>query len=408
MARLLTNGFEGNGLISLSIGSQFDGTINNATPTIGTSIVRSGTYALVCDSGAGNTVPQTLHENVTTTAAGTTFYARAYVRLSAAPGTTSSIITFGGTDFLRVQLGTDFTLRLLNKAGTQVGSSSSALSADTWYRVEVGIMSAAGSNDDYLELRLDGVTVASTTTANQGTGGGTLQLILGWQVAPPGANKIVYFDDVAVNDSSGGSQNSWPGDAGVVLLKPISDNARATLWTGGTGGTTNLFDAVNNTPPAGTASESNTTQIEHAGGAAGSTDAYDANMTTYETVGIGPSDTINVIQLLAWHGEDVATGAKLLAFSVVSNPAIASSGNVTAGDTTPDALGTWPTEWGFHRGTHTYGSSVTVGTSPVMRALRPETASRVASVCFMGMYVDYTPRRSPPFRSKMIHNALVR
>jgi hypothetical protein len=31
-----------------------------------------------------------------------------------------------------------------------------------------------------------------------------------------------------------------------------------------------------------------------------------------------------------------------------------------------------------------------------MRVLRPETASRVASVCFMGMYVAWTPYVAPP------------
>lgn len=392
MARLLTTGFETNSVLSLAIGSQQDGSIVAGTPTTQTSVVRSGTYALSCDSGAGNAATQVVLENVTTVALGTTIYARAYIRVPAYPSTASSVMNLNWSGTSRVRMATNGALQLLNNAGTQVGSDSAVLAVDTWYMVEQAMMIQAGSGDDYIELRLNGVTVASTTTATQGTGTGTLQFTCGWNGTTPGANKVIYYDDVAVNDSTGGSQSSWPGEGKVVMLLPISDNARASLWTGGTGGTTNLFDAVNNTPPVGTATESDTTQIEHAGGAAGSTDAYDANMTAYSTAGIGVFDTINVIQLVAWHGEDIATGAKLLAFSVVSNPEIASSGNVTAGDATPAALGTYPTEWGFHRGTATYApAGIAVNTSPVMRALRPETASRVASVCFMGMIVDYTP-----------------
>jgi hypothetical protein len=407
MARLLTTGFETNSILTIGLGALVDGQTVSGSPTTQTSVVRSGTYALSCDSGAGNAATQILLENLTTPALGTTVYARAYINVPAAPTTDSSVLSLAFGGHIRAQLTTALTLKLLNNSEAAVGSASATLSVNTWYRVELAQTMVAGSNDDYIELRLDGVTVASSTTANQGAASGTLQVTCGWNSTTPGANKIVYTDDVAINDSTGGNETSWPGDARVALLLPISDNARATLWTGGAGGTTNLFDAVNNTPPAGTATETDSTQIEHAGGAAGSTDAYDANMTSYLTAGISGSDTINCVQLLAWHGEDISTGAKLLDFSVVSNPAIASSGNVTAGDSTPSALGTFPTEWGLHRGTVSYVPSVTVGTSPVMRAMRPETATRVASVCFMGMIVDYTPHRAPPF-SKRHRNYIIR
>jgi len=101
-------------------------------------------------------------------------------------------------------------------------------------------------------------------------------------------------------------------------------------------------------------------------------------------------------------GEDIATGTKLLNFEVISNPAIASPGNVTAGDNA-GALGTYPTAWTdrLHQ-SPTYNPTVDLQASPVMRVRRPETASRVASVCFMAMLVDYTPGMSPS-RPKVHH-----
>ena len=120
------------------------------------------------------------------------------------------------------------------------------------------------------------------------------------------------------------------------------------------------------------------------------------------------SATVNLVQLVAAHGEDVSTGAKLLAFSLVSNPGVVTSGNVTVGDASPAALGTYPTEWGIHRGTVMYTPQVGISAAPIMRALRPETASRVASCCAMFILVDYTPAAAPYLPSLRISQAVKR
>lgn len=390
MARLLTLGAETNDLYLE--GGQAAG----AGMSIVSTPVRSGGYAFKQGNSGLPTVA------AFTGVLGRTYFLRFYLRVGALPGSAARVLEYG-SNLYQVYLDTDSTLQL-RIGGTQIGSASAALTLDTWYHVELSCLIGSGAGDDAGELRLGGVSVASETAATRST---TAPVSIRF-----GAGGTVgdteYMDDIALNDDQGADQNSWPGEGKQVLLLPISDNARATLWTGGAGGTTDLFDAVNNTPPIGTATETDLTQIEHAGGAAGTTDAYDANMTTYTTAGVGQGDTINVVQLVAAHGEDISTGAKLLAFSVVSNPAIATSGNVTAGDASPAALGTYPSEWGIHWGTATYNPAITVGTSPVMRVVRPETANRVASVCFMGMYVDYTPvagrvPRSTPYPQLLAH-----
>lgn len=281
---------------------------------------------------------------------------------------------YGGASRTSLVLNPGGTLTVLC-SGTEVGASSTALSTGTQYWI--GVRQGSGTSVPYLQI--NGTTEVSGTGTTS-----TTNNIYGCNSTEASAIDI-YIDDIIV-DSAG-----FLAPSKVNLLVPISDNARATLWTGGDTGTTSLYEAVNNKPPIGTATETDLTQIEHAGVAAGTTDAYDANLATYSTAGVGASDTVLAVQLVAAHGEDISTGAKLLAFSVESNPAVASSGNVTAGDATPTTLGTFPTEWGIHFGTLTTSPSVTLGTSPVMRALRPETVSRVASVCFMGLLVAWTP-----------------
>lgn len=269
---------------------------------------------------------------------------------------------------------------------TSRGASTTALITGQWYWI--GWRQSAGTSVPALQI--NGVTEV-TATVTQGV------LLFGFNDTVASAADA-YFDDVIVDDAG------FLASSKVSLLVPISDNARASLWTGGAGGTTSLFDAVNNTPPVGTATETNTTQIEHAGGAAGTTDAYDANMTTYATAGIAAADTVLAIEYFIAHGEDVGTGTKLLNFSLVSNPTQATGLANFAAGADVGALGTYATNWTVTRNSIIANPSVTVGTSPVMRVLRPETASRVASVCAMGMYVAWTPAvviTQIPYRNPM-------
>lgn len=268
---------------------------------------------------------------------------------------------------------------------TVLGTSSTAFSSPGWHWV--GVRVTTGTSAVFLQI--DGVnevtgTATVTSFGNQ----------IGFASTEASAADV-YFDDIIVDDAG------FIGPSNVNLAVPISDNARASLWTGGSGGTTDLFDAVDNKPPVGTATESNTTQIEHAGGAAGTTDAYDANMTTYTNLGINSGDTVLGIDWNIVHGEDVGTGTKLLNFSLASNPTQASGIANFAAGADVGALGTFPSNWTNTRNTVLASPSVTLGSSPVMRVTRPETASRVASVCFMGMNVAWTPaaaERVPYYR----------
>ena len=270
---------------------------------------------------------------------------------------------------------------------TLVGTTA-ALATGQWYWIGVRDKTAA-SNLEWMQV--DGVGQGFLATA-------TITTNIGWAgCGSTEASAIdIYIDDV-ISDNAG-----FLAPSKVALLLPISDNYRDTLWTGGSGGTTNLYDAVNNTPPVGSATESNTTQIEHAGGAAASTDRYDANLTPYVDVGITQSDVIIGLQMVIVWGEDISTGTKLLSYTSLLNP------NNFSGESSIDvstghgsgAVGTYSTGtdyWNERRSAiRTTGLTNVVTVAAGMRVVRPETATRVASVCFMGMYVAWTPYVAPP------------
>jgi len=351
-------------------------TVGNAV--LDTTIVRTGTYSLKVNPASG---AAGYWEVVSGGGSFQDTYMRVYVRITTLPSSTARVLlgrTVAGQ--INILLNPTGTLSLRSNTTVQGTSTTALTDPSKWYRIEVKNLGSTSAQ----ELRIDGASEVSVSL-------GVTSLTLRWGADDTVADTYTaYFDDCVWDTAA------YPGDGKVALLVPVSDNARDTLWTAGAGGTTNLFEAVNNIPPIGTASETNLTQIEHAGGASGTTDRYDANLMSYTDAGIASGDTVNAVMPFIAHGEDASAGTKNVSFEILSNPAISSSGPITVGND-QGALGTFPTNWWVNRiNTVATSPSVTLGTSPVMRVVRPETASRVVSVCFMGMYVDYTPAQAPP------------
>jgi hypothetical protein len=407
MALLQMFGFEvGIQVDTIVPGRQIDGqnASGNVAVARNTGTVRSGAGSCLCaGSNANTSIWEWLPITDQTTA--TTRYYAIYMRFSALPSATDSIVRLrqDTTALASVRLTSAGKLQLFNDvASSQIGSDSvQTIAINTWFRVVLAFTYVSGG-DDTVAFKLNDEIVASGTAALTASAA-SHNFQAGW-ITDPGLTSNMFLDDFTASDSSGSEWNSWPPEAKVVCLFATADSARATLWTGGAGGTTNLWDAVNNVPPAGTATETNTSQIEHAGGAAGSTDAYDATMTTYTAAGITDQHEILALQPILNHGEDAASGNKLLSFEVLSNPAApgASSFNVAP---TSGALGTWSANWWTTWGSVAYQPSVTLGTAPVMRVVRPETAAGVASVDFMGIHVAYRDR-PPPGQNASTPNAL--
>src|SRR3990167_2955822 len=167
-------------------------------------------------------------------------YYRVYIRVTVLPTEGARVILGNiAANTFNLRLNTDGKLAYYQNV-TLLGTSTTALNDSTnWYRVEWRMVD--GTN--IVILRINGFDEITASPSG---------IIANGSIGPRdtvGGTYTAYFDDWAEDNSD------FPGEGKVVLLLPISDNARDTLWTGGAGGTTNLWDAVDNKTPLGTATE---------------------------------------------------------------------------------------------------------------------------------------------------------
>jgi uncharacterized cupredoxin-like copper-binding protein len=385
MARLLTTGGETGHTYTEAQTITTTGSIMSIQSTT----KRSGTYAYQGDSGAGNATGD--YRIFADGGTGVTWYLRFWAQASSLPSSNAIIAAIsdaGGVSVLQVRLNTDGTLNILNSAGSTISGSSTsgAVSAATWFSVEVSLTYSAGGNET-VGWAINGTTVDSGLTQALTTLGQS-SIRIGW-LSAPGASKSIYFDDISVNDESGSAETTAPSRlAKTVILLPTTISNKGS-WTGGSGGTTDadMITAVTTRPPAGTATETNTSQIESA--ATSGTNAITFVTGTYTAAGVASGDTVHVVFPIIVDGEDVSTGTKDGSFRVSSNPTDSGATTFEAGDNA-GALGTFPSTWSRHRGALVYAPSPTLGTGATLVLTDIDTSNRVQSCCFFGLMVEYT------------------
>lgn len=272
MARLWSCGFELNSML----GEGFADAVGSSTALVSTT-KRSGTYACQCNPAGGFSQVNYQHRAAATQE---DLYIRAYIRVATFPAATTNIL--GGVNSSTVRGSIKLTnggVLQLDNGGVQVGSNSAALSLNTWYMIEIRINSTTLAST-VLDARLDGVSFASGTVNIVSAPD---RITWGGAVTTPTTSDI-YFDDFAINDSSGTAQNSWPGAGGIVHLRPdaAGDNAQ---WATGVGGTAN-FNRVNEVTP----DDATTYNKRIATG----TLIDDHNLASSASAGIGASDTITL------------------------------------------------------------------------------------------------------------------
>ncbi len=232
MARLFTEGFEMNTTTTGLMGWGTQG----GTWAIESTIKRSGNYSMK-GTGTGGAWRQ---ESIMSTSAHK--YLRAYVRFGAFPaGLTSFLLGHISTQAqAAIRINSDGTLELWNmEDNVQVGSDSSALSVDQWYKIELEIDNTTLSAT-VLSARIDEVEFASGTV-NHAYGCDTL-------VINNAVVNNIYFDDIAINDTSGSFETSWPGEGGIIQLWPNA-NGDNSDWGGSDGDSTDNYALVDENPP---------------------------------------------------------------------------------------------------------------------------------------------------------------
>lgn len=286
------------------------------------------------------------------------------------------ICRLGLAPTISFQINAAHQLEVNDAGGTTTGAT--VLVANTWYWI--GVRRQTG-NFNGVWVQINGVDEVTKNV----TGGTSIDTVLGMVSTQSGAVDA-YFDDIVIDDAT------FLAPSKVALLVPTADSAVGTGWTLGSGGTTGLWDAVNNVPPTAVADTGTTAQIRNA---ASNTNSYDATMTTYAAAGVATGDTVLAAQPVISTAAPVVTSAKLGTVGVASNPTIANialgAGGTAGAFWSGLAGGTYPAGWKVSFGTLTTSPSVTIGTAPVMRVTQVTASTRIAMVAFMGINVAWTP-----------------
>lgn len=248
MTRLFSIGFEFNDLLEVS---QIVGT----SPTIITSPTHSGSYAVSSLSS------QTLRWNLPSPL--TEFYVRLYVNYTVITSDATLFVWNNSND--GVGNGNQGNIAFSNTSGkvfkafvtdvtgvsSLVGTGSVVISAETWYRIEIYVKIATVGGRIIVRV----ATGEGPPTTDIDFTGNTLQYQPGTLINSNnlqiGGNStdIPRFDDIAINDINGITDNSWPGPEGFFALIPNGAGA-LTQITNVVGAATH-WQAVDEDPPNG-------------------------------------------------------------------------------------------------------------------------------------------------------------
>ena len=223
MTRIYTDGAEFQDLLFFSSTS--------GSPTADTTTFRSGLASYKMDNNESGSKSITALSEA---------YFRLAFYISADPGTILS--WYSGATVLGSlrRNSTSKFLELYTSTGTLVDTGAIAIQATTWYVIEVhvNIHDSTGA----LDVRVDGVDDAAFAGDTKPGAATTFDLIL----YHGGANTS-YYDDLAMNDTAGGSDDSWCGDGKVILLKPNA-NGDVSGLTGSDADSTDNYLLVDDFP----------------------------------------------------------------------------------------------------------------------------------------------------------------
>lgn len=373
MGRLWSSGFELNSKLS---GAEFDN-ISTTPVSIVTSPVRSGTYAARVNPAA--TTAQ-IRKDIFASDQAIAGYFRMYLYIAALPTSDTDVIRWvssGGSTMARMRLTTTGTLVLLAGSGSAVGSASSVLGLSMWHRVEMlNDASAAG----FLAGRLNGATFASGANNVQGA---WMRIDVGAAVS---TTADFYLDDLALNDTTGAAQNTWPGDGKIIHLRP-SAVGDGTQWAKVGGAATNAA-SLREVPP-----DDVTTAVRSK--VAGQIDDYNIDDS-----GLAASDTVNVVGVgMRFNGNTASpwSGFKVR-LKAASGGTVQESSEITPTGTAWTSFGPavprlYPLTLYTLPSTSTAWTSTSLDSAQIGLNLTT-AATNEAEITSLWLLVDYTPAAS--------------
>lgn len=330
-------------------------------------------------------------------------YVRAWIYVStlnlpgSAPANMVTLVSQSGANSVALYLLQNGKLGL-NVDGTMVDTSNSAMTNNQWRVVQIytnWLTSGATTT-----IAIDGDTLRHYSGALGGAADKIFYLYVGWATAGVtnglGSSLTMHADDIAVNDSLGSYENSAPDDSAFVFYIPAASDTARGGWNGGAGGTTSLYDAVNNLPQLGDSiAETNSTNVYDTTNSA--SDNLDVSVSSYNTFGVPAGKTLRLVQAVARHGEDVSAGTKAGAVKLVSNPADAGEVTFTYGQDranrhAKDSYGgnvDVTLYWYTSYGDPVYAPSVNRSDRPVVRVGKRTATTAKVCVDMMGLQGEY-------------------
>ncbi len=258
MARIFHDGFEAgrpSGAGTTITGSYNGGlwqhyqTWAGGSIALGTSgVAKSGSYSLyyahASASSQNNSIRRNLGQNMLE------HYGRVEFRGDSIVGTHRFVFMLDEASANVASIGFSQTSTLINLhlyiGTTLVATLNEAFSTGTWVRLEWRLLVDDTSGTFILKRNGDEVLSYSGDTKGASSGNGVRWLGIGRNYSTANDAEF-YVDDIAINDTTGSVNNSWPGPGSILLLKP-KGAGNYTQWTPDSG---NNFARVNEIPHTG-------------------------------------------------------------------------------------------------------------------------------------------------------------
>lgn len=338
-----------------------------------------------------------------------TYFLRARTNCTTYTSSMASIVNVAGSTSIAIKAGTGNFVTLVINSTEQIQAQQIVTNGRSlWLGIAITI---SGSNITAAGLWVDGVDYGTVTGLSIGVS--ALVWTFGFVTAASSLTQI--YTDIAVNDSSGASETSYPPMARTTILLPTG-NSSVGNWKSGTGtSATNdgyQYLCVDNVPPTATATPNaagaSGTAIGNNVSGASNAGRGDFTMETYASKGIRPFDTINCITMIVGHGEDIRTGTKTGDFNILSNPAQSGTDTIGTGGASAygaaDAVGTFPSFWVIQSGAPQYLPTVDTAAAPACRVNKTDTGTRYADICFIGLVIEYIPGLLEPIAQPLQRN----
>jgi len=284
MARLFQSGFEWN---TITANEEFS--LTGGTPVIQGTTKCSGSLAMQITSLTSATARYLGFQHHASVDNGPLYY-RFYLYITTAPTANNVIFMVNNagnitTPLAGIKLTSTSTLVLYDEDSATIGSASSALTSNTWYRVEFMINTTGSAGSHILEAKLDGSTFATSSTRSISTG--TAAAFWGGNLATEAQTQANwYFDDIAINDNTGSYQTGYPGAGKVLSLYPnAAGDANSWLNTAAGAGSTTNYTLVDEDNP-----NDATDMVQ-------SVTLNAIDMYNILNSGIGASDTVNCVMV---------------------------------------------------------------------------------------------------------------